>query len=180
MHVRPATDKEHHGIDVLLANSYGPVMARLPAQDARDFAAMLPKARARYAEKGLWIVATLEGVMVGCVAYFGPGVIQHPLFECDSAHIQLLGVAPANTKSGVGRALVKHCVALAADDGAREMLLQTSELMPEARRLYLRLGFMMRKELPPMWGNLTYLCVKEVPDTSLEKPRTADRTAGLT
>ena len=56
--------------------------------------------------------------------------------------------------------LMEHCLALARRDGAIEFLLQTSELMPEARRLYNSLGFSVRETLPPVWGQPSYLYAK--------------------
>ncbi len=160
MDVRPAADAESDIVDALLAAAYAGVIARMPAEDGRAFAAVLPSARAKYAEHGTWLVAISEEGICGCVAYFAPNSTQHPLFTGNSAHIQLLGVAPARRAAGIGRMLMERCLAMAKADGAADLLLQTSELMPEARRLYESLGFEVRATLPPVWGHPTYLYAK--------------------
>jgi GNAT superfamily N-acetyltransferase len=156
MIIRAATPDNSSDLDALLATAYAPVMARMQAGYSVVFAELLPKARARYAEQGVWFVAESGAELLGCVAYFKPGAIQHPHFQ-DKAHIQLLGVAPANTRKGVGRRLMAHCQMLAKQDGANEFLLQTSELMPEARGLYESMGLTVRGHLPMVWGKPTYL-----------------------
>ena len=160
MNIRPATIEDSSAIDALLGDAYAVVVSRMPPDDGLAFNALLPRARAKFAEKGLWLVAEAQGQIVGCVAYFSPGATEHPLFLGNSAHVQLLGVSPSQTKQGVGRMLMDYCLSMASKDQASEFLLQTSELMPEARKLYESLGFKVQEVLAPAWGQPTYLYSK--------------------
>ena len=162
MNIRHATIEDYSAIDSLLGDAYAVVICRMPPDDGIAFKAVLPKARAKYAEKGLWVVAETQGRIVGCVAYFAPGAVEHPLFQGSCAHIQLLGVSPSQTKQGVGRKLMDYCLSMASSDRADEFRLQTSELMPEARKLYESLGFKQTEVLAPVWGQPTYLYSKTI------------------
>ena len=156
MRIRKADVSDHECISRMLAIAYGSVMQRMAGPDAATFGESLPGAVTRYAGGGVWLLAE-QAEPVGAVAFFAPASTKHPLFQGNVAHIQLLGVVPDRTGRGVGRALMTECLSMASASGASELLLQTSELMPEARRLYERLGFTIRHELPPVWGAPTYL-----------------------
>jgi len=136
MRTRAATISDFSAIEKLLLNAYEPVLQRLPEADAKSFASSFPAAVSRYAERGTWFVAEKDSQLYGCVAFFKPRATPHPLFQGNAAHVQLLAVARAHTRAGVGQALMKHCSVLAKAARAEELLLQTSEHMPEARRLY--------------------------------------------
>lgn len=58
-------------------------------------------------------------------------------------------VSEAARGRGVGAALVKTAQALAAEGGARRMILQTGDRQPEAVRLYERLGWTPIPVYPP-------------------------------
>jgi ribosomal protein S18 acetylase RimI-like enzyme len=157
MRVRSASEVDLPSIALCLGAAYRPVIARMPQRDAEAFVPGLPLAVERYAARGTWLLVELQSQIVGAVAFFGPGTTNHPLFQGNVAHIQLLGVAPSQARRGVGRALVQECIATAQALGADELLLQTSQLMLEARSLYERLGFVVRQELQPVWEAPTYL-----------------------
>jgi ribosomal protein S18 acetylase RimI-like enzyme len=157
---RQASAADAERIGDMLAVAYEPVMQRMPSSDAASFAGNLPGAVARYASRGVWLLAEQRAELVGAVAFFAPGSTTHPLYQGNVAHIQLLGVVPGWARKGVAQALMAECLSMTRTSGASELLLQTSELMPEARRLYERLGFILRNELPPVWGAPTYLLAK--------------------
>ncbi len=156
MRIRKAEASDQECIARIVVVAYESVMQRMARADAAAFAERLPGAVTRYASGGVWLLAE-QSEPAGAVAFFAPGSTQHPLFQGNVAHIQLLGVLPSKTRCGVGRALMAECLSMASTSGASELLLQTSELMPEARGLYERIGFTVRKELPPVWGAPTYL-----------------------
>ncbi|CAD2243151.1 GNAT family N-acetyltransferase [Xanthomonas arboricola] len=160
MHIRQATATRHECIGKILAAAYGPVMQRMTNADATAFAESLSNTVVRYGSSGTWLLAELLDQPVGAVAFFPPGSTKHPLFQGSFAHIQLLGVVPGQTRGGIAQSLMAECFRMAANSGASALLLQTSELMPEARRLYERLGFNLRRQLPPVWGAPTYLYAK--------------------
>ena len=174
MRIRLADAPDHECIGRILGIAYESVMQRMASVDAAAFAERLPDAVTRYASGGVWLLAE-QAEPVGAVAFFAPGTTKHPLFQGNVAHIQLLGVLPAQTRSGVGRALMAECLSMASTSGASELLLQTSELMHEARRLYESLGFTIREELPPVWGAPTYLYAQSAgavtPNISLQADR---------
>jgi ribosomal protein S18 acetylase RimI-like enzyme len=154
------TPADHALLEVLLHDAYAPVLARLPAEDANAWSRGFGDAIQKYAEKGHWYVARDGSDLLGGVAFFEPGSTLHPLFQGPVAHVQLLGVATGQTRRGVGRALMTHCLALATASGAQKMLLQTSNYMTEARHLYESLGFAVERVLPEVWGAPTYLYAK--------------------
>lgn len=154
------TPADHALLEVLLHDAYAPVLARLPAEDAKAWSLSFGDAIQKYAEKGRWYGARNASDWLGCVAHFEPFSTSHPLFQGPVAHIQMLGVASTQTRCGVGRALMTHCLALAAASGAQKLLLQTSAHMAQARYLYESLGFAVEQTLPEVWGAPTYLYAK--------------------
>lgn len=57
MHVRQASAADAKRIGDMLAAAYEPVMQRMPSSDAASFAGNLPGAVARYASRGVWLLA---------------------------------------------------------------------------------------------------------------------------
>ena len=160
MKIRTATPSEHPAIEALIHDAYAPVSAAMSPEDAQKFRGLVPQAVEKYGKTGIWFVAESGGQLSGCVAFFQPGAVSHPLFHGDWSHIQLLGVAGSGTRRGIGRMLMHHCIAASRAAGAGTIGLQTSELMAPARALYESLGFVLERTLPPAFGHPTYLYVR--------------------
>jgi len=160
MKIRAATPADHPTIQALLTDAYEPVLEAMSPEDAEKFRSTVAKAVDRYGETGIWFVAESDKRLCGCVAFFQPGSVSHPLFHPSWSHIQLLGVASGHTRGGIGRALMRHCLAASRSAGARTLGLQTSELMAPARALYESLGFVLERTLSPAFGYPTYLYVR--------------------
>jgi ribosomal protein S18 acetylase RimI-like enzyme len=89
------------------------------------------------------IVAVREEKLVGSVLLYPP---QEGLYEKLNAaipypEIRLLGVHPSVRGRGVATTLIRECAERALRAGAPCLGLHTSERMPDAVRLYVRLGF---------------------------------------
>ena len=160
MPIRAASPTEYPALRSLLTLAYEPVLAQLSADDAAGFLANIVAGVDKFAAQGSWFVAEEDGQLVGCVAFFAPFSTQHPLFQGNRSHVQLLGVSPAQSRRGVGRALMLRCLSESRKTGAENIALQTSEYMPAARRLYEALGFAIERELAPYFGKPTYLYVR--------------------
>jgi ribosomal protein S18 acetylase RimI-like enzyme len=63
-----------------------------------------------------------------------------------AAYLGVLAVSPLHRRAGVARALTDECIERAHRDGAEEIWLVTSVLMPAARALYEGLGFARQDE----------------------------------
>ena len=157
MRIRGIIPADHFAIHALLQSAYEPVLAAMSSEDAEKFRGGFSAAVSKYGERGTWFVAESNGQLSGCVAYFPPHSVDHPLFHESWAHIQLLGVASGHTRRGVGRELMLHCLAASRTASVKTFGLQTSELMTPARKLYESLGFVVERTLPPAFGHPTYL-----------------------
>lgn len=71
------------------------------------------------------------------VAY--AGLLAAP--DAGEADIQTIAVAPAARRGGIGRALMRALMEMAAGRGARELFLEVRADNPSAQRLYGELGF---------------------------------------
>jgi ribosomal protein S18 acetylase RimI-like enzyme len=94
-------------------------------------------------EHEVWVaVDAVTGELLGTVTVPRPGrrmsaVARHE----DELDFRFLGVAASARGRGVGEAMVRHVMALAASRGIRRVVLNTGEQMRPARRLYERMGF---------------------------------------
>lgn len=157
MCIQIGTVTEYPAIEEVLLKAYRPVFDRMAQQDAQSFASVINGAVHKYGKSGIWYINNSDGQVTGCVAYFAPGAVEHSLFTGSSAHVQLLGVSPSQCRDGVGKRLMQHCITQAKIAHAAQFSLQASELMPEARALYISMGFQLTSELKPAWGKPTYL-----------------------
>ncbi len=79
-----------------------------------------------------FFVAVVEAAVAGYV-------IAH--YAADEGEILNLGVAPAQRRQGVGRALVEAVMATLQDRGVKELYLEVRESNAVARYLYETMGF---------------------------------------
>jgi ribosomal protein S18 acetylase RimI-like enzyme len=104
------------------------------------------------AEGGEIIVARSEGRIVGAVAYCGPGTPRPAMLDAAWPLIRMLAVDPAERRHGLGRLLVEECIRRARRGGAAAIALHTSPIMQAALAMYLRLGFVLLRQIPPVFG----------------------------
>ena len=90
---------------------------------------------------GRLYLAEWEGGTAGCVAL-------HPL-GCGLAELKRLYVRPAFRGHGIGRALTEQIIADARAEGYHTLQLDTQPFLPEAIRLYRKLGFAEMKGYNP-------------------------------
>lgn len=74
--------------------------------------------------------------------------------ERNASGIRLLAVSPNCRKSGVGSALTRECIALAAQSGNKQIILHTTKAMEVAWKMYLKLGFIRSEDLDFKQGEL--------------------------
>ena len=92
------------------------------------------------------LVAVEDGAVIGGVAYVpGPGEWSDRAEEGE-AEFRMLVVDPDAQGRGVGEALVKACMDLAASSGRERLVLLSNHMMVPAHRLYERLGFVRTPE----------------------------------
>jgi ribosomal protein S18 acetylase RimI-like enzyme len=69
----------------------------------------------------------------------------------------MVGVHPNFSGKGIGRELIKICILFAKESDEKIIALHTSEFMNSARHLYEDLGFVMNKELKPIFDKKYWL-----------------------
>lgn len=104
------------------------------------------------AQAGEIIVARRGSHIVGAVAYIGPHQPKNDFFPAEWAIMRMLVVSPDARGQGVGRALAEACIERAQRDAARVIGLHTSPIMAVALPMYLRMGFQLEREAPPIHG----------------------------
>ncbi len=83
-----------------------------------------------------------DDTVIGAVAYVrGPGTPFSEFEDVDGCGIRMLAVSPMHQGRGAGGALTSACIALAASEGRRRIILHSTSKMSIARGLYERLGF---------------------------------------
>jgi GNAT superfamily N-acetyltransferase len=94
------------------------------------------------AEREVWVALDRgTGQLLGTVTVPTPGGhIGHLGQDCE-LDFRLLAVAPAARRRGVGRLLVEHVIALAAERGATRVVMNSGADMTGAHELYYAMGF---------------------------------------
>jgi len=97
---------------------------------------------ARAAEHEVWVaVDRHDGQLLGTVTVPRPGGHISELRQDGELDFRLLAVAPAARRRGIGRLLVEHIIALAAERGAVRVVMNSGPDMTGAHRLYYSMGF---------------------------------------
>jgi GNAT superfamily N-acetyltransferase len=134
--IRQARDDELDLVASLAVDAYAEY-ARHMAPDAWSaFAQNIANVRGRSNEAEI-LVAERDGELVGTVTLFTDWRGAQP----DSYGVRLLAVPPEQRGTGVGRALMEHCIERARTQGRDRVVLTTTQEMETARDLYERLGF---------------------------------------
>lgn len=104
------------------------------------------------AATGELIVAVDQDRIVGAVCYMPPHTSNPGIFPEGWPSIRMLVTRPADRNKGIGRKLTEECIQRARRDRADCIALHTSPVMTIALPLYLRMGFVMDRELPSIAG----------------------------
>jgi ribosomal protein S18 acetylase RimI-like enzyme len=93
------------------------------------------------------LVAVSDGVLVGAVTWCPAGSSWREVAANDEGEFRTLVVSATARGRGAGEALVRACLARAADAGFSGVALCSMPAMADAQRLYQRLGFSRAFEL---------------------------------
>lgn len=104
------------------------------------------------AATGELIVAVEQDRIAGAVCYMPPHTSNTAIFPEGWPSIRMLVTRPADRNKGIGRRLTEECIQRARRDQADCIALHTSPVMSVALPLYLRMGFVMDRELPSIAG----------------------------
>ena len=136
--IRLATAGDLAGVGALTVAAYVDD-GHVPA-DA-DYTASLADAARRAADAELWVAVDAAGRVLGSITFAAPG---SPFAEVSDPHegeLRMLAVAGEARGTGVGAALVHHCVVRARELGLGGLSLSTLPSMTAAHRIYERAGF---------------------------------------
>lgn len=138
MEIRPVRPDEHEALGELIVDAY----AALDPQGLGGYADELRAVGDRTRGAEVLVAVDDDGRVLGGVTYVpGPGSPWAEFDEPDAAGIRMLAVVPDGRGRGVGEALSRACIDLARADGRGQVVLHSTDWMPAAQRLYLRLGF---------------------------------------
>ena len=148
-HLRNYTDRDAAHINELAVTAFEQFRS-----EYSDWPAMQAGLRrmSALAEIGEIIVAEWQDRIIGAVAYIPPGGPKATFFDQPWPIIRMLIVAPDARGGGTGRALSEECIERARQDGSHVIALHTSPIMKVALPMYLRMGFHLVREAPPLYG----------------------------
>lgn len=134
--IRAARDDELDIVASLVVDAYSEFAARMAPDAWSSFAQDIANVRGRSIDAQV-LVAVRDGRIVGTVTRYPDWRgAQH-----DASAVRVLAVPPEERGSGVGRALMEHCIERARDEGKERVVLAVTQEMESARDLYDRLGF---------------------------------------
>lgn len=134
--IREAHDDELDIVASLVVDAYSEFAARMAPDAWSSFAQDIANVRGRSIDAQV-LVAVRDDRIVGTVTRYPDwrGAQQ------DASAVRVLAVPPDERGTGVGRALMEHCIALARAEHKDRLVLAVTQEMEEARDLYDRLGF---------------------------------------
>jgi ribosomal protein S18 acetylase RimI-like enzyme len=88
-----------------------------------------------------FLVAELDGTIVGVVALLTPGAKGRAVARDGEAELCRLAVAASARRHGIGRGLVEHCAELSRSEGWRSIALWSRTYQRAAHRLYESLDY---------------------------------------
>src|SRR6185295_10194762 len=119
---------ERHGARYAAEHGWDATFEALVARVVADFGE-----RADSRRQAAWI-AELDGERVGCIFCTASD-------DPNTAQLRLLLVEPQSRGAGVGTRLVEECLRFARRAGYRRIMLWTTDVQANARRIYQRQGF---------------------------------------
>jgi GNAT superfamily N-acetyltransferase len=140
--IREAHPDELDIVASLVVDAYSEFAARMAPDAWSSFAQDIANVRGRTIDAQL-LVAERDNRIVGTITRF-------PNWrgaQKDASAVRLLAVPPAERGSGVGRALMEHCIELSRKQGKRRIVVTVAQEMDDARDLYDKLGFERAPEL---------------------------------
>jgi DNA-binding MarR family transcriptional regulator/GNAT superfamily N-acetyltransferase len=126
---------ERHGARYAAEHGWDATFEALVARVVADFGERMDSRR-----QAAWI-AELDGERVGCIFCTASD-------DPDTAQLRLLLVEPQSRGAGVGSRLVDECLRFARRSGYRRIMLWTTDVQAEARRIYQRQGFRLDAREP--------------------------------
>lgn len=134
--IREARDDELDIVASVVVDAYGEFAARMAPDAWSSFAQDIANVRGRTIDAEL-LVAERDGRIVGTVT-------RYPNWrgaQQGASAVRVLAVPPDERGTGVGRALMEHCIDVSRRERKDRLVLAVTQEMEDARDLYDKLGF---------------------------------------
>lgn len=96
------------------------------------------------------------------MAYLVPSGNPTHIYPADWSYIRMVGVNPEYRGMGIAKQLTQMCVDYARQSNEKIVGLHTSEKMDDARHIYESVGFVIYKEIDPIYGMKYWLYKLEI------------------
>jgi GNAT superfamily N-acetyltransferase len=144
--IRPVRPEEYKALGELTVAAYHALPGEMNHQDSYDRRLRDVATRARVSCV-LVAVGPADEVLGGVTYVRGPDDPYSEELREGEAGMRMLAVDPARQRHGLGRALTQACLDRARAAGRQRLVLHTGSWMPDAVRLYERMGFVRRLDL---------------------------------
>lgn len=148
-----ASVNEYKEIGEFMASVYAALEGFPRREEQPKYYALFDKLNSLAAntETDLITARTPEGLLLGCVIYFGDMQYYRSGGSAtrieNASGLRLLAVHPSARGQGIGKALTDRCVDLARSKNQQQIVLHTTEYMKAAWNLYEKMGFKRYKEI---------------------------------
>ncbi|WP_345800422.1 GNAT family N-acetyltransferase [Microbacterium sp. AZCO] len=106
-----------------------------------NYLASLRDVAGRIVDGDVWVAVDEAGDILGTVWVAPEGRPLSPVAEPGETDFRQLAVAPAARGRGVGEALTRHVITLAAERGSHRVIMNSGPQMLGAHALYAKIGF---------------------------------------
>lgn len=135
--IRLVRPDEHEAAGRVTAEAYTASYGDLSA----EYVASLRDVAGRLGDGDVWVAVDPGGAILGTVWVAPAGRPLSPVAEPGETDFRQLAVAPSARGRGVGEALTRHVIALAAERGSHRVVMNSGPQMVGAHALYAKIGF---------------------------------------
>jgi len=100
----------------------------------------------------IFVCEDKTNVKLAGMAYLVPSGNPTHIYPADWSYVRMVGVDPTYRGKGIAKRLTQICVDHARQTNEKIVGLHTSEQMNDARHIYESIGFVIDKEIDPIYG----------------------------
>ncbi|MBI1267338.1 MAG: GNAT family N-acetyltransferase [Cryomorphaceae bacterium] len=158
MHIRRADINDLKAISQLGQTEWGKYEAELSVEHWKTMSATISNEvlYQQLLQQAIGFVCEDAGEIIGMSFLVLSGHPTH-IYSEEQSYIRFVTVSEKRKGLKIGQKLTESCIEYAKEQGEKRIALHTSEFMDKARHIYEKLGFVVIRQLEPIYGKKYWL-----------------------